>query len=381
MTVVTSPVDPSTVPTVPAPGHRLRVAVVYGGRSSEHSVSCVTAGAIMSHLDPGRYEIVPVGITRDGVWTVGESDPGRLTISGRTMPEVTPRERLQLSIDPEHRGRFLILDGERAGQVHAEVDVILPALHGRFGEDGTIQGMFELSGVPYVGCGVLASACCMDKEYTKKLLAASGLAVAPEIILRERRDLDPAERDRLGLPVFVKPAQGGSSIGVSRVTDWADFADALDTAFSEDDKVIVESQISGPEVEVGVLQYPDGTLFASVPAQLQGTDSGDEGFYGFDTKYLDDAVTPQIPAPLDEATTEEIRRMAIEAFRAVNADGLARVDFFATADGPVINEVNTLPGFTPISMYPQVLAASGVAYGELLDILVARALRGRTPLS
>lgn len=377
MTVVTSPVEPSTAPAVgnPVADRRIRVAVVYGGRSSEHSVSCVTGGAIMSHLDPERYEIVPVGITREGVWTVGEPDPRALTISGRTLPEVRLRERLQLSLDPDSRGRLIVLDGDRAGQVHAEVDVIFPALHGRFGEDGTVQGMFELSGVPYVGCGVLASACCMDKEYTKKLLAAAGLAVAPEIILRERRDLDSAERERLGLPVFVKPAQGGSSIGVSRVADWSDFPAALDTAFSEDDKVIVESQITGPEVEVGVLQYPDGRLFASVPAQLQGTDSGDEGFYGFDTKYLDDAVTPQIPAPLDEATTGEIRRMAVAAFRAVNADGLARVDFFATPDGPVINEVNTLPGFTPISMYPQVLAASGVAYGELLDILVARALR------
>ncbi|MBV7292849.1 D-alanine--D-alanine ligase [Corynebacterium sp. TAE3-ERU16] len=376
MTVVTSPVEPSTAPAVgkPVTDRRIRVAVVYGGRSSEHSVSCVTGGAIMSHLDPERYEIVPVGITREGVWTVGESDPRALTISGRTLPEVRLRERLQLSLDPDSRGRLIILDGDRAGQVHAEVDVIFPALHGRFGEDGTVQGMFELSGIPYVGCGVLASACCMDKEYTKKLLAAADLAVAPEIILREHRDLDSAERERLGLPVFVKPAQGGSSIGVSRVTDWSDFPAALDTAFSEDDKVIVESQITGPEVEVGVLQYPDGRLFASVPAQLQGTESGDEGFYGFDTKYLDDAVTPQIPAPLDEATTGEIRRMAVAAFRAVNADGLARVDFFATPDGPVINEVNTLPGFTPISMYPQVLAASGVDYGELLDILVARAL-------
>lgn len=376
MTVVTSPVEPSTAPAWGNPGsdRRIRVAVVYGGRSSEHSVSCVTGGAIMSHLDPERYEIVPVGITREGVWTIGEPDPRVLTISGRSLPEVQLRERLQLSLDPESRGCLMILDGERAGQVHAEVDVIFPALHGRFGEDGTVQGMFELSGVPYVGCGVLASACCMDKEYTKKLLLASGLVVAPEIILRERRELDPDERARLGLPVFVKPAQGGSSIGVSRVTDWGDFAAALDTAFAEDDKVIVESQITGPEVEVGVLQYPDGQLFASVPAQLQGTESGDEGFYGFDTKYLDDAVTPQIPAPLDEPTTEEIRRMAVAAFRAVNADGLARVDFFATPDGPVINEVNTLPGFTQISMYPQVLAASGVSYSELLDILVARAL-------
>ncbi len=349
---------------------RVTVAVVYGGRSSEHSVSCVSAGAIMSHLDPERFEVVPIGITKDGVWTVGESDPSKLRIIDRTLPVVEMRQEVALSVNPATKGQFRFTDGS----LHAEVDVVMPVLHGLFGEDGTIQGLFELSGVPYVGSGVLSSACAMDKEYTKKLMAAEGLPVGREVILRGEESLTEADKKLLGLPVFVKPARGGSSIGVSRVLTWDDADAAIALARENDSKVIVESEIVGVEVECGVLERPDGSLLASLPAQLIDTDSGDEGFYGFDTKYLDDVVTAQIPAPLDEQTLELIQSLSLEAFRAVDCVGLARVDFFVTAHGPVLNEINTFPGFTPISMYPQVFAATGVSYEELLTTLIERAL-------
>ncbi|MDO4685357.1 MAG: D-alanine--D-alanine ligase family protein [Corynebacterium sp.] len=351
--------------------NRIRVAVVYGGRSSEHSVSCVSAGAIMSHLNPERYEVIPVGITLDGVWTVGESDTEKLKTVNRVMPKVELKDEIYLSMTPAHCGEFRYV---KDGSVFAKADVIFPALHGRFGEDGTIQGIFELSGVPYVGAGVLASSCGVDKEYTKKLMAAEGLPVGREVILRGRDELTEAEQAMLGLPVFVKPARGGSSIGISRVTRWEDLPAAVALAKSHDEKVIIEAEIVGIEVECGVLQYPDGHVVASVPAQLMGTDSGEEGFYGFDTKYLDDIVTAQIPAQLPPEVTELIQSLSIETFHALACDGLARVDFFVTADGPVLNEINTLPGFTPISMYPQVFEAIGIVFEELVDVLVQRAI-------
>ncbi|MDH2455218.1 D-alanine--D-alanine ligase [Corynebacterium bovis] len=347
---------------------RITVAVVYGGRSPEHSVSCISAAAVMSTLDPARYEIVPVGITRDGVWVTGTTDTDALSAHGRELPEVAPGEPVHLL--PGRGGELRTTDGG----LHARVDVVFPVLHGVNGEDGTVQGLLDLAGVPYVGNGVLASANCMDKQYTKVIARAAGIPVGRETVLRERRDLTAEERESLGLPVFVKPARGGSSIGISKVDSWDDLPDALDLAFRHDTKVVVEAMIHGREVECGVLQHADGTVRASVPALLEGTGDGPEGFYGFETKYLDDIITAQIPAPLTAEQTEEVRRLAVETFRALNCEGLARVDFFVTEDGPVLNEPNTLPGFTPISMFPRMFIESGVAYPDLLDILVARAL-------
>ena len=348
----------------------IKIAIIYGGRSSEHSVSCISAGAIMSHLDPEKYELYPIGITQQGTWTVGESDPEKLRSTNGVMPTVTLTKEVSLAADPARRGQFRFADGSE----HVTVDVIFPVLHGLYGEDGTIQGLFELSGVPYVGTGVLSSACGMDKEYTKKLLAAEGLPVGKEVILRGEETLTQADCQLLGLPVYVKPARGGSSIGISRVTRWEDMDAALCEARQYDTKVIVESEIIGDEVECGVLEYPDGTVVASVPAQLVNTSVGHEGFYGFDAKYVDGDVSAMIPAPLDDAATRLIQSLAREAFQALQCSGLARVDFFVTPAGPVLNEVNTMPGFTPISMYPQVFAASGVPYAELLDTLITRAL-------
>ncbi|WP_408931535.1 D-alanine--D-alanine ligase family protein [Corynebacterium sp. YSMAA1_1_D6] len=347
----------------------VRVAVVYGGRSSEHSVSCISAGAIMAHLDPAKYEVLPIGITQDGTWTQGTRE-GLDIVDGR-LPEVELQDELALSLNPSTRGR---IHNVTRHEHYAEVDVIMPVLHGPFGEDGTVQGLFELSGIPYVGAGVLASAAGMDKEFAKKLLVAEGLPVAPQVVLSGETTLEKEQKERLGLPVFVKPARGGSSIGVSKVSSWGDFGAAVKLAYESDDKVLVEPEINGAEVEVGVLEHPDGSLQASVPAQLLGTTDSDEGFYDFDAKYIDEGVSAQIPAPLGEERSAEIRQRAVEAFRALGAAGLSRVDFFVTEDAYFINEINTFPGFTPISMYPQVFAAVGVSYEELLDTLIQTAL-------
>ena len=347
----------------------IQIAVLYGGQSTEHSISCISAGAIIAELPTDRYQVYPVGITRDGRWVEGALDP----VGGAELPEVTEGRELRLSTSPGTRGQFV---DATTGEVAATVDVVFPVLHGKYGEDGTIQGLLELSGIAYIGPGVLASACGMDKEFTKKLVAAEGIPVANGVILHRGDDttLSPERRDQLGLPVFVKPANGGSSIGVSKVDRWDDFAAALDLAFANDTKVLVEGALVGDEVEVGVLEQPDGSLEASVPAKLNGTEDSAEGFYGFETKYLEDHVTATIPAPYAEEMVAQLKDMAITAFRALDCKSLARVDFFVTPDGPVLNEVNTMPGFTPISMYPQVWLASGLEYGALLDTLVTTAL-------
>lgn len=337
----------------------------------------------MDHLDPTRFEVVPVGITQDGVWVPGTTDTATLRANGRNMPTVQDHgEHIQLVLGSRNSqrgcpGEIRYANGDNAGTVYAEIDIALPVLHGVNGEDGTIQGLFELAGVPYVGNGVLASAAGMDKVFTKKLARIAGVPVGFEVVLEGRTALTEAEQEQLGLPIFVKPARGGSSIGISKVQDWKDAQAAIALAFEHDDKVLVESMIYGPEVECGVLQLPDGTLQTSVPAMLQGTEDGAEGFYGFDAKYVDSNVSAAIPAPISEENTALVQRYAAETFKALACEGLARVDFFVTDQGPVLNEINTLPGFTPISMYPQMFMASGMTYEQLLTTLVERGLSAR----
>lgn len=360
---------------------RTKVAVIYGGRSPEHQISCVSAGSIIAHLDPGRYEVFPIGITRDGAWVRGEEDPSALAIIDGVLPSVTGTRRVALSVDPTRPGVVYSLDGGDAGSEIAVVDVVLPVLHGPNGEDGTVQGLLELSGIPYAGPGVLASAVGMDKEATKIVLGAAGIPIGRQVVLRDgETDLTEEQRGFLGLPVFVKPARGGSSIGISRVADWARLGTAIAEARRHDPKVIVEAGIVGHEVECGVLEFPDGTVRASEIARLHvpgaGNDDGD-GFYDFDTKYLDDVVTVELPAALPREVGDEVRALAVRAFEALGGKGLARVDFFVTEDGPILNEVNTMPGFTPISMYPQMWEVSGIDYPRLLDTLVGTALAGR----
>jgi len=357
---------------------RVRVAVVFGGRSDEHAISCVSAGSILRNLDPERFEVTAIGITPGGSWVLTDGDPDALAITDRQLPSVTAESGTELAL-PADQGRSgqLVSLQHGAGEVLASVDVVFPVLHGPYGEDGTIQGLLELAGVPYVGAGVLASAAGMDKEFTKKLLAAEGLPVAAHVVLRPSRPtLHPEERERLGLPVFVKPARGGSSIGVSRVASWDQLAAAVANARRHDPKVIVEAAISGRELECGVLEMPDGTVEASTVGEIRvaGVRGREDSFYDFATKYLDDAAELDVPAKVDDDIADTVRQLAIRAFRAIDCQGLARVDFFLTDDGPVINEINTMPGFTTISMFPRMWAASGVDYPTLLATMVETAL-------
>lgn len=361
---------------------RTRVAVIYGGRSSEHGISCVSAGSILRNLDPERFEVVAVGITPDGSWVLTDGKPETLAITAGELPNVADGAALALAADPVRKGELLSL-GEGAGEVLAAVDVVFPVLHGPYGEDGTIQGLLELAGVPYVGAGVLASATGMDKEFTKKLLVADGLPIGDHVVLRARQDtvaLD--DRERLGLPVFVKPARGGSSIGVNRVTAWDQLDAAIADARRHDPKVIVEAAILGRELECGVLEFPDGRVEASEIGEIRvaGVRDREDTFYDFATKYLDDAAELDVPAKVDDEIADELRALAIRAFRAIDCQGLARVDFFLTDDGPVINEINTMPGFTTISMYPRMWTASGVDYPTLLATMVDTAVARGTGL-
>jgi D-alanine-D-alanine ligase len=361
---------------------RVRVAVVFGGRSNEHAISCVSAGSVLRNLDPQRFEVVAIGITPEGSWVLTDGDPAALAITNRQLPAVSSQSGTELALpaDPRRSGQLVSLQ-PGAGEVLAAVDVVFPVLHGPYGEDGTIQGLLELAGVPYVGAGVLASATGMDKEFTKKLLVAEGLPVGAHAVLRPSQsgknlELDRQACERLGLPVFVKPARGGSSIGVNRVTSWDQLPAAIADARRHDPKVIVEAAITGRELECGVLEMPDGTVEASTVGEIRvaGVRGREDSFYDFATKYLDDAAELDVPAKVDDDVADAVRQLAIRAFRAIDCQGLARVDFFLTDEGPVINEINTMPGFTTISMYPRMWAASGVDYPTLLATMVETAL-------
>jgi len=365
-----------------APGlasRRTRVAVIFGGRSTEHAISCVSAGSILACLDRDRYDVVAIGIAPDGRWVLAPDDPSRLALAGRTLPSVDATgTAVALLGDPTSSG-LMVLDPTAGPAQLAAVDVVFPVLHGPFGEDGTIQGLLELAGVPYVGSGVLASAAAMDKEYMKALFAARGLAVGSYAVVRREQSL--AAVYALGLPVFVKPARAGSSLGITRVTEREALAPALTQAWRHDPKAIVEAAVTGRELECGVLAAaePGDACDASVPVEIHVT--GGQAFYDFEAKYLDDATEFDVPARLDPATTAEVQRLARAAFDALGCEGLARVDFFLRPDGSLlINEINTMPGFTPASMFPRMWAASGVDYRTLVDRLISGALRRGTGL-
>jgi D-alanine-D-alanine ligase len=307
-------------------------------------------------------------------------DPAVLRIAGRALPHVDAGTSVMLPGDPTAGGLVLVDPGEGA-RVLGGVDVVFPVLHGAYGEDGTIQGLLEMAGVPYVGSGVLGSAVAMDKEFAKKLLHAEGLPVGPYAVLRPGTGALPAaERERLGLPAFVKPARAGSSIGITRVGDWSELDAAVAAARDVDPKVLVEAAIPGREVECGVLEgLEGGPPEASVPAEIRLV--GGHEWYDFDAKYLDDACEFDVPAKLPEDMSRRLRDMACRAFLALDCAGLARVDFFVTEDDRIVlNEVNTMPGFTPISMFPRAWTASGLNYPALIDRLLQTALRRGTGL-
>jgi D-alanine-D-alanine ligase len=354
---------------------------VFGGRSTEHAISCLSAGSILAAVDRERYDVVAVGITPEGRWVLAPDDPARLALSGRELPSVKDGQAVALPGDPTAGG---LVPLEAGPELVSRVDVVFPVLHGPYGEDGTLQGLLELAGVPYVGSGVLASAAAMDKTVARVLLAAAGIAVTPAVAVRATRwEADRAgvlgQVRALGLPVFVKPARGGSSIGISRVGDLADLDRAVELALGCDPKVLVEAAVVGREVECGILEDEHGRPQASVPAEVRVT--GDYEFYDFDAKYLDSATELDVPADLPAELTARLQDVARQAYRALDCEGLARVDFFVGDDGALtVNEVNTMPGFTPTSMYPRMWAASGLDYAALVDRLVQAALRRGTGL-
>ncbi|WAC65420.1 D-alanine--D-alanine ligase [Agrococcus sp. SL85] len=351
---------------------KTRVALLFGGRSSEHLISCATAGSVLAHIDRDRYDVVPIGIARDGRFVLQADDPAPLALD--RSPEVTGGDAVLLPTTSDSR-TLTAVDAAGALRELGEVDVVFPILHGRFGEDGTVQGMLDLVDIPYVGNGVLASAVAMDKHFAKAVLEHVGIKVAPWMTVSRgewARDAD-AVRARLGdfpFPVFVKPARAGSSVGVSRVDSVLDFDRAMALALAEDSRALVEAGVSGREVEVGVLGGRDGDRpRASLPGEIVL----DEGtFYDFDAKYrgLPTART-ECPADLDEATIAALQETAIRAFEAIEGSGLARIDFFVSPEhGIVLNEINTMPGFTAISMFPVVWQASGIEYGDLITELI-----------
>ncbi|MBA2457077.1 MAG: D-alanine--D-alanine ligase [Nocardioidaceae bacterium] len=366
---------------------RPRVAVVFGGRSSEHGVSCLTAGEVIAAIDHDRFDVVPIGITTEGRWVLESSRPGRFAITAGGLPVVDPDgAAVALASDS---GRELVVS-EPGAVPHplGEVDVVLPLLHGPWGEDGTIQGLFELAGVRYVGAGVLASAVGMDKHFMKLVFAAAGLAQMPHILVRAQQwQVDrPAVRERvaaLGYPVFVKPARAGSSFGISRVEDPEALDAAVEVAHQYDPKVLVEAAALGArELECGVLQGRDGAPpEASVVGEIELDNSSGHTFYDFVAKYVDGGGVARVPADVPGAVAQDVRRQAIVAFEALGCEGLARVDFFWMPGGQVlVNEINTMPGFTPTSMFPALWAASGLDYPALVDRLLCLALDRSTGL-
>jgi D-alanine-D-alanine ligase len=354
---------------------KIRVAVVFGGRSTEHSISCVSASSVLANLDAARFEVVGVGITPDGSWVLGTTEPKRLEIHDKQLPEVTDGKDLALA------GRNVVsLEADSAGEVLAAVDVVFPVLHGAYGEDGTIQGLLEMAGLPYVGPGVLSSAVAMDKIYTKKLLAAEGIAGGDWVSV-DRGETEP-DVSGLAFPLFVKPSRAGSSTGITKIDSVAELPAALATAREIDPKVLIEAGVRGREIECGVLEFPDGSVRASLPAEIRMLADG-PAWYDFESKYIgaEELSTVDIPAKLDDDVTAAVQETAVRAFRALDCQGLARVDFFVTDSGElIVNEVNTMPGFTTSSAFPKMWQQTGVDYPTLLSTLIDTALARGTGL-
>ena len=374
-----------------------RIVVMYGGKADEHSISCISAASALRALDTDKFEAIPVGITKDGKWIVnGENPLGWSLDEGLPTVEKTPGAKdvvLEVALGQDG---FFAREDDGTLTPFGHVDAVFPVLHGPYGEDGTIQGLFEMMGVPYVGCGVLASAACMDKHYTKVLLAAAGIPVAPGITL-DARSFDKASEFKtdanaimaqvseagLQYPLFVKPSRAGSSFGVTKVEhegDAAELAAAVYEASRHDWRILVEQGIDAREIECAVLCPKAGEApQASWPGEivLDKRAAGDAQFYDFDSKYMDAAASHvEVPANLPEETLNLVRETAKKAFVAVDGAGLSRVDTFVTKDGKVmVNEINTMPGFTSISMYPKAWEATGVRYTDLITMLIEGVLR------
>ncbi|MHA7219813.1 D-alanine--D-alanine ligase family protein [Arthrobacter sp. MDT1-48-3] len=381
----------TTVTTeTPASSRKPRVLVLFGGRSSEHAVSCVTAAGVLEAIDRTRYDVVPVGIAKSGQWSLVSADPSTWSLRSDVLPEVPTTGHavvMGTAADGSAGQELLVAAPGAVPRSMGSVDVVLPLLHGPFGEDGTLQGMLEMADMRYVGAGVLASAVGMDKHYMKVVFSAAGLEVGPYEVVTDRQWRTDAEAAlqraaALGFPVFVKPARAGSSMGISRVEGIGDLGAAIEAARVFDPKVVIEAGIEGREIEVAVLQGRGlDAPRTSLPGEI-AMQPGDHAWYDFEAKYVDGAAAElSCPADLPREVIDRVRRLAGEAFDAIGGEGLSRVDFFYTPDGRlVINEINTMPGFTPISMYPQMWAKSGLGYTELIDELIGLALDRGTGL-
>jgi D-alanine-D-alanine ligase len=349
---------------------KLRVGVIFGGRSGEHEVSLRSAESIINAMDKSKYEIIPIGITKEGAWLVSGNATALLP---QAVMASNNHQQVALIGDPTRQGLTWLDSGAR-GPTSEQLDVVFPVLHGTYGEDGTIQGLLDMAGVPYVGCGVLASSTGMDKVVMKHLFEQAGLNVVKyEWFLRSTWEEDPRpiiERiaGSLGFPVFVKPANLGSSVGISKAEDKDQLREAIDDAARYDRRILVERAVVGREIEVSVLGNEQP--MASLPGEIiVGHD-----FYDYEDKYIDSASRTEVPARLPKKVVERIQRDAITAFKAIDGSGLARVDFFVESGRVIINEINTMPGFTSISMYPKMWAASGISYSELIDRLIELAI-------
>jgi D-alanine-D-alanine ligase len=343
-----------------------RVAIICGGRSSEHEISCSSAGGVLSAIDRSAFEPVLIGISKSGKWFLLAQDHP-LSIDGTTLPTV-PETGTAVTLS---------VDGFSAAGANLNIDIAFPVLHGPYGEDGTIQGLFEMADIPYVGSGVLASAVAMDKSFAKSIFASCGMKVAAGFVARvsdwqnDKAAIQKAA-DQLGYPVFVKPARGGSSRGTTKVKLAAELGAAIEEAHRFDPKALVEQEIRGFEIECAVLEI-NGEARASIVGQIK-IDAKYE-FYDFEAKYLDGATTIELPAPIDQKIADEIRAKAVEAFVALGCSGLARVDFFLTLNNEIfINELNTMPGFTATSVFPKMWAATSVGSTQVITHLLQTAL-------
>lgn len=349
---------------------KIRVAVLFGGVSSEHEISLKSAANVIQNLPKDKYEVIPIGITKKGRWLFYPGDVKNIPLGQwDANPDCTPAVILP---DPIYKGIMKIENDEYSFK---KIDAVFPVLHGKNGEDGTVQGLLELSGIPYVGCGVLASAVCMDKEFTHIVLNSAGINTAryKTVLRSELGELDSICAEiggELGFPVYVKPANGGSSIGVNRAEDEESLKDAIKLAFAHDKKAVVEETICGREIECAVMGNENP--FASTVGEIM---PANDKFYDYEAKYILGSTVLGIPAEIPDDVSRRMREIAVKAFKAVNGSGLARVDFFLREDGEIyINEINTLPGFTAISMYPKLMENIGISYSELLDRLVKLSL-------
>jgi D-alanine-D-alanine ligase len=350
---------------------RLRVGLLFGGRSAEHDVSVLSAGNVFRALDPEQYEVIPIAINKEGAWLLCAVEDGR-------FPAAVPASGHQVVLLPGGKGRMLVIAeaGEHAAPHWTAVDVLFPVLHGPFGEDGTVQGAAELAGVPYVGSDVLGSAVAMDKDAAKRLMREAGLPIARfRAFTVAAPPVFDAVVEEFGRPIFVKPARLGSSVGIGKAASTEQFDAAVKEAFRHDQKILVEEYVPGREIECGVLENDDGSVLVSVPGEIVPTNR--HSFYTYEAKYLDDkGAELKVPADLPAEIAVQVRELSLRAFRALGCASLARIDFFLCRDGKIlVNEINTLPGFTSVSMYPRVLAASGVPYPVLVGQLINNALR------